>query len=445
LGVLGLLAWAEFALRIVWPAAWLDPWRGAAYWVAAKLAVQGKAELLYADQGRVFAEESARLGTRPDIFHVNVPTTVLPFVPLTPLPVDTAGTIWTLFSVVCTVAALLLLLRELRLPLPLALAISAVVPIFQPLRSDIFRGQAYTQLLLLVVAGSIWASRLEADNSAHAETKPPLSALLSGCAFALASVVKQIYGMAQLFAPLLRRQWTVAITTLGVYGAIAAATLLWLGVEPWVEGISNSLGWREKPETAVTAYQSLNNFLTHLFRFHPTLNPGPLADLPWLVGPLWWALAIAILALSAWPLLRYRSGSTNTARRLLPYTLATPVALLLSPVSEDYHYTQTLFPLIVLTALIWETSRDARSPRTLFFTWGPLLALLVLLALPWRFYNVPGTEGWRAFIYYPRFYGNLLLWVVLLILLVRVPQKEATEHSLPVASSSVETRGATAP
>ena len=79
--LLVVISWGWFIVSQVWPAARVEPWQRPAYWVGARLALEGKMELGYSDQ-EAFAQESVRLGAIPDILYPNFPTTVLPFMPL---------------------------------------------------------------------------------------------------------------------------------------------------------------------------------------------------------------------------------------------------------------------------------------------------------------------------------------------------------------------------
>jgi hypothetical protein len=480
--LLSVISWGQFTARVVWPAATQEPWKRPASWVAARLAVEGQADLIYADRA-VFAQESRRLGAIPDIFEANAPTTFLPYLPLASLPVNTARTIWVLFSVVCFVAAWALLLWALKLPLLAGLVLTALVPWFQPLRNNIYLGQAYTPVLLMVVAGSIMACRASGEGGARPAQAPAsranlLESMVAGLCYALVTVVRQFYGLAQLFPLLMRRQWAVLGAAVGFYGLAAASTLIWMAPNTWAASWSTSLrfslSWRERPETAVTAYQSLNGFLTHLLRYDATWNAEPVADAPWLVGPLWWALAAGMLALSAVVVRQYRLAPYHregaSAGRLLPYALATPLALLLSPISEDYHFTQTLFPLVVLGAMLWHMQvndrqtgtedgpslsrkreqtqqgpRASASRRTvrmfglLPVLWALLVMVVILMGVPWRFYNVPGTGGWNALLYYPRFYATLLLWAMMLLVAVCVTIKGKERETTPTTDRSPAT------
>jgi hypothetical protein len=206
-----------------------------------------------------------------------------------------------------------------------------------------------------------------------------------------------------------------------------------------VRAIGFAITWRDRPESAVTAYQTLNSWLTHLLRYDAAYNPGPVVDLPALVGWLWWAGAAVLLVVTV--VILYLSRSTTDGDPdglvpgLLPTALVVPLALILAPVAEDYHFVLALFPLLVVFRFMWDmyTCRYGDSgerQRTTFLVYtGLLLLSTVLLGAPWRF-NVPDVEGWKSLSYYPRLYGALLLWALVMALLIRGRRSSAlrTRH-----------------
>jgi hypothetical protein len=153
-----------------------------------------------------------------------------------------------------------------------------------------------------------------------------------------------------------------------------------------------------------------------LFHQHPDWNPSPIiADLPDLVAPLWWALALGILGLSLWALWPTRAAAQQTvAAQLLHPALAIPVALLLAPISVSYHFVLALFPILVAGAVL----RERRGHPALWVVLGAA-AFLVGADLP---YNTPNVFGADALLHYPRLYGTLLLWVLIVVLLRSQPQ-----------------------
>jgi len=403
--------------------------------VAARLVLEGRAELVYSNR-ESFRAESARLGAIPDIFEANAPTTVLAYFPVAPFSVNRARTLWIACSLLLFGLAWALLLWALRLPLLVALGLTALVPLFQPWRYDLYLGQAYAPAFFFTVLGGVLAA-------GFGRMSPRVRHILAGCAFAGLTVVREFYGLVQLFPLLIRKRWAILGSTLAIYGITVLTTFFWFSLDSWGTSLRLGITWRERPETAVTAYQSLGGFLTHLFRYDVTWNQGPVVDLPALVGPLWWLLSLAILAVTAWALWMPGRQPDNPAERLLPYAVGTPVALLLSPISEDYHFMLMLFPIVVVAAMLMDLTRQSRGrqgdsgTRSSGWIWGMWVAFMVgviLLGAPWNYYNVPGTEGWNAFLYYPRLAGNLLVWTLMLVLLRQVSGSRASYTHDPTAT-----------
>ncbi|MEO6349351.1 MAG: hypothetical protein ABIP53_01745 [Candidatus Limnocylindrales bacterium] len=77
------------------------------------------------------------------------------------------------------------------------------------------------------------------------------------------------------------------------------------------------------------------------------------------------------------------------------------------------------FPLIVAVALLTRASRA--DP----LSWLLLVASIALLAPPWPF-NRAGVEGWWTLLFYPRVYGALLLWALLVWISMRRDRAEAS-------------------
>jgi hypothetical protein len=437
---LSLVTWGQLIVQVFWPAAFQDGWRRTGIWVGARLAIEGHGAMLY--DAEAFSSASIRLGAVPDIFDPNSPATILPYLPIAGLEVDTARTLWICASLLFFIIAWVLLLRALRLPPLVAFALSVAVPLFQPWRANIRTGQDYAVVLLFIVAGALLSLKVASPTGHTPSSGQSRGSFAAGCALAFAMLMRQFYGTIHLLPALAHRQWKTVGAAAGVYGAALLVTLLWLGPNVWGTSLNLITTWRERPETAVNAYQSLNNFLTHLFRYHPQWNPGPILDAPWLVAPLWWLLAALLVAVSIYTIWRARTPGSGApaAQKLLPYALATPLALLISPISEDYHHTLAIFPLVVAAGVLvhlWsvkhaETAERQPGYKRTLIPWLVLILAAVLLGIPWRYYstggNLPEAEGWRAFFYYPRFYGNLLLWA----LIVTLPR---LHHTSPTSSA----------
>lgn len=396
--LVALVTWTDFALRSFLPALNSAHWAGSGYWVAARLAIEGRTAILYDDAA--FGQAAVALGTTSDIFGSNAPAMLLPILPLGLLSESTAHDVWLWL----TVGALLLgwawLVRALEVPLAPAIALTALLPLFQPLRHHLHWGQAYVFLLLLLVAAAAWSAR-----------RPMPARGPAALALGAAGVVKLFYGVALLLPPLVMRRWRVVAGALAVLGTAVAATMLLWGMDPWLQWLGEAVAWRARPETAVTAYQSLNGLLMQLLASDARWNPVPAIDARWLVAPIWFGACVALAAVTALLIRRTDPAERGThAQALTPFVLmlsfalTVPVAVLASPIAEDYHFVLMLLPLLVAARGVG----PLRSP----LPWAVLALAAVLLGGPWPF-NVAEVEGWRALLHYPRLYGALLLWALL--------------------------------
>lgn len=429
------LTWGDFVVRDLAPALQAPHWPNPGYWIAGRLALEGHADRIYADRATI-AREAARLGTVPDIFEANMPLTVLAFLPIAGLSETAARSIWDLGMVACYILACAMLLRALALPAVAALGVWALVPLFHPWRENISRGQTYPLLLALLTFG--WLGGLgglgaleKSPTSSERITGGTRADLLAGAAFGLLAIVKLYYG-ALLILPALFVRRRLMLASAGALFALATlATLGLWGADPWMRAIRFAVTWRDRPETAVTAYQTLNSWLRHLLRYDATWNRGPIANLPGLVAWLWWVAAGALFAGTILVLWRVRNDRPRTrAQMLLAPSIAVPLALVIAPIAEDYHFVLALFPLLIAAAVLWElretrlqseadTAGVSRWTAGLIACGAAWLVAALLLGGPWRF-NVPNVEGWSALLYYPRLYGALVLWAVLAGLLVIV-------------------------
>lgn len=428
-----ILTWSDFGVRVLLPAVQAPHWPNPAYWVAARLAVEGNANLIYADRD-VFFQQAARLGTVPDIFEANMPTTILVFLPLAVFSETTARTIWDVSMLLCYILACALLVRALAPNRTIEIGLWVLAPIFHPWRENISRGQAYPLLLLLLAVGPLLNFRRHEIQPESGSAREGRAEFAAGLAFGLFAVVKLYYAAILLLPALLWRRWRMLIVSVAFFAVAAVVTVVLWGSEQWVRAIGFAITWRDRPESAVTAYQTLNSWLTHLLRYNATYNPGPIADLPALVAWLWWAGAGVLVALTCWILYGHRAvkvrGPVNFTQELLPMALVVPLALVLAPVAEDYHFVLTLFSLLVVVRVLWDmyTSESAgNSVRTrlpIAAGVGAFFVSAVLLGAPWRF-NVPGVEGWRALLFYPRLYGALTLWALIMGLLIAARRSAA--------------------
>jgi hypothetical protein len=275
----------------------------------------------------------------------------------------------------------------------------AALPLFHPLRANIAAGQVYSFVLLALVIAAVLGARRHAGADMRA-----------GMALGFVVILKINYGLVMLLAPFLRQRWRV-IAAAGIVFAIAAV-LSMLIVDPglWAEWLASVLAWRSRPETTVTAYQTLHSLFGHLLRHEPTWNPSPVLYAPVLADLLWIAAGATLGLTSVAAIVRAGEPAGSRIRALLPLAMLVPVAIIVSPIAEDHHYLLTLFPLLVGGAIL-----AGERPRR-WAPWIAFAAALLLLGPAWPFNRQP-VEGWWALLFYPRVYGALALWVLLLSLI----------------------------
>jgi hypothetical protein len=419
-----LLTWGWLVWQVVIPTVQANVWPYSAYWIGPRLALEGRVHIFYADSS-VYLPEIERLNVTADLLEVNPPTTLLLFLPLGLLPIGEAFRVWTVISLTCFAAGWLALLRAVRLPLWLGLLLTAGVPLFVPLTENI-RGQAYHVLFALVALSVAYGENALASGAGAVEAGRR-GQVIGGVLLGLAAALKLYYGLLLAVPAIVKRQWSLLLSAGFVIGATALATVLAWGTDIWERAIYLSLTWRGRTETVHTAYQTTHSLLGRLFRYDAQWSPGPVANLPWLAESLWWLVTLCSLGATVLALWRSRDWETERPPgwSLLAPCVTAPLASALAPIGESYHYALCLFPIVVLTAILYEAwrsyalakGRRGLSWRVVAVSMGYVLAL-VLLGAPWQ-YNVARADGWANLMHYPRLYGALVLWLLMVVLLLR--------------------------
>ena len=332
-------------------------------------------------------------GRAGDIYNTNTPVTALLLAPLVGLAPARARVAWTLLNLCFLGLALAVTLRATRgdrLAGALGLGLLAL---YQPVAQQLYHGQAYA-LVLLGEAAILWAylARREA---------------LAGGVLGLLLIGKT----AGLLLPLLllaQRRWRALGALLLAVAAVGLGTLPWLGLAAWRVYAAELLRFRGRPEIAVTAYQDLPGLLAHLFRPDPRWNPTPLLDAPRLATALLLPLALALVAPTL--LATWRADPAARRGRALPFAAWMCLTVILSPVSEGYHFTLLLVPIAILLA-DWREVRPAPGRAAL------TLLGVGLLAAPLPYQDPRLAAGAWALCAYPRLYGALILWALALLAL----------------------------
>lgn len=402
-----LVAW--LLARVALPAATHLTYGFSAYYTAARLVREGQpAARLYDDAW--FRTQTVRLGLAgaEDIFYVNPPPAALLFWPLAGLTPRQARALWTALNLTCLALAWWGLLRLTRGgPLAGALGL-ALLAVYEPVRAELQLGQAYALLLLAAVA-LLWAYLAGRDD---------VAGVLLGLMLAVktAGILLPVLFVAQ-------RRWRALAWTAATGAGVAALSLPVLGLAAWRTYAGLLLRFGARPELAVTAYQDLPGLVAHLFRPDAAWNPAPLLAAPLVAAALAPLAALALVALTF--AATARPDPRDRHAQMLGFAAWLTLTLVLSPVSEEYHYTVLLAPLAVALAG-W---RDLRPG------W-PALALIVvgvaLVAAPLPYKSPVLAAGARALLAYPKLYGALALWAGTLVTLRRV----AATSTRPVAETA---------
>ena len=326
-----------------------------------------------------FEAQTARVTPGVTDINVNPPTTALLLLPVAGLDYTGARIAWTVFSAAVLAATVAFVLKETGLAGPWALGFVALTLLYQPLAADFAVANVYTVLLgLTVLAWHGWRTRNEP---------------LLGVALAAMLAIKLAGGLLWVLV-FAERRWRAAAWGAATAAAVAGLSLPWLGAAAWRADAAALLDAAERPERAVTAYQSVPGLFHHLFSSDPLWNPAPVAHAPLLAAAAPWLVLAALVGAGVAAARRCPLDDRVFAAFVVAGVVASPLAL-------DYTYTLLLLPAAV--ALAWV--RERRSPLAL----ATLVAAVVPIAadLPYRSPRL-AAGGW-ALLAYPKLAGALLL------------------------------------
>jgi hypothetical protein len=450
-----LAAGALAALLLLWrtvlPAMSARAYAFSAYYTAARLTLQGQAGAQLCGEWFFAQQRALGFGDRADFFCPNPPTTALLLLPVAWLPPYLARPAWVTLDVLMGLAVVAIAWRvvvtwpesgratskgrrttrdddgpsqrhetrdQRRTISPISyllspisyllspvsrldgaqwsvahfLALAAIVTaLFKPLHADWQTNQVYTLIALLY---ALWLY-------GYLTARDWLcGAALAG--LALAKLSGWPLWLLMLFALRWRAlAWAVG---LGIAGLLLSLPLF--GLDFWRLYLLEQLGAiPSEPSSAVPANQTLISLLRQCLVYDPRWSPAPLLDAPRLAGALWWALALALLG-----------ATLRAARYRAPIVAALAILCLvvpLQPAGEEYHYTPLLLVLLILLS---RSSDEGRGSPGSAARAAALGLTLLLFALPAYFVDTAAFAGWpRALAAYPRMYGALLLWGVLIV------------------------------
>jgi hypothetical protein len=268
----------------------------------------------------------------------------------------------------------------------MAVAASAAVLVSDPLAENLSRGQVY---LLLMPAVAAVLLTIATGRSAGA-------AGLAICA------VTKLWGGAVWITLIAARAWRLLATAVLLTVTVLTTSLWTAGLDTWRHYLGVVVPeWLTTPRMTVTAYQTIPSMFAHLLRPDPQWNPEPLANLPALAVVLSILGGASMLGITVW-------RATTTEQRLGAVAASIVLAVLYSPLAEQYHY------LLIVPSVVVAIERCLQQPshRTALLTLMPALCLLVF-PLPYK--STEFAEFAGGVFAYPRVVGALMVWSLLVI------------------------------
>jgi hypothetical protein len=411
--VVAMIAFLTFLWRVVLPAAQHNTFAFSVYYTSARLALQGEADSRLCEEW--FFEQQRALGLQADTFcGAGLPTMALVMAPLAWLRPEAARIIWVTLDL-AIIAAICMIARRVstyidlpRLPdvifFPLAIL---TIALYQPLAAELRAGQIYIFQALFY---SLWLYGFVAKRD-----------WLCSVSLACLALVKLAALPLWLFMAFHGR-WRALVLAIAIILAVILATFPMFGAELWQVNMQRLIELPSRGNSsAVTAYQTVLSLFKQLFTFDATWSPRPLADVPILVN-----IVVPIIGVTL------AAATLFISRRRDPATGAMAMLCLLvpfQPTGEQYHYTFLFVVILVLLPLLnWR-----RVDRV---TWTMFVAALVLFALPSYFLDSNRFTGFPiALIAYPRMYGALVLWALLLFKLPPKPKPRPAQTQPTTATA----------
>lgn len=392
------LRFALFLGHVVAPGRGITP-GFVSYYTAARLVRDGAQVSRFYDDDWFAARTAMYERTVTDVFYHNPPTVALLLLPVAGFDHGTARRVLTAVSLLALAAALYLLLDGLAPRGPFALALVAVVLIFQPIFANFSFGQVYALLLALLAVA--WHG--------YRRRQPAVLGVALG-----AMIVFKVAGALLPLLLLAQRRWRALAWAVASVLAVGLSSLPWLGVDAWraYAGRLRDLGSR--PELSVTAYQTQLGFIRHLLAFDPDWNPNPVFDAPAVAGAAVWLGFLGVVGVATYLAVgsaralaslgggeSARSGDYSSTDDSV-FGAFVVMSVFLSPLALDYHYVLLVVPFAIVAARSVERDSGWRAAIL------ALAVALVALDLPYR--SPPLADGAWALLAYPKLYGAWLLW-----------------------------------
>lgn len=336
--------------------------------------------------------------------------------PFTWLPYHAALVVWDGANLLMLVGAIFAFLHAARLtPSLLQLVLLTCAAVFvSPLRFELYYAQADIFMLFFICL-ALWARLSE---------RPTLAGLL--LAVACASEPALLIGILFL---VWKRELRFAAVALISSLVLIFTPFLWLGGT----ALRNLLLiWQFYANTYVVTFtnDAPKGVLARLLTSN--VYVAPLANAPQLVTPLW--LLVVVLVLLVASLLISRRPLSNDGQSLLEVGLAVAALLLVSPWSENNHFTLLIVSFLAVYVYLWQLGRLSSTTRLVSAGFIGALLLFIVLGDPIQYALVARMQAHPATsqVYVPlaaTYLYSLLAIAVVIIYARRLNQPPITPAS----------------
>ena len=357
----------------------------ASYYTSAKLLSEGEDVSQFYDNDWFSSKVKNFVPEVYDVYRFNFPTMTLLLLPLSNFSYSSAKIIWTIFNLLTLFFAIGYLIREVNFTKIWLSLILILIFSFQPLYANFLCGQAYVLIFCLLVLA--WYAYKNDKN------------LLLGFVIGLIFIFKSISFIIFIFF-LIQKKWKSLLGAVLTSLSIAVLTLPWIGIDAWYAYAENFFNDFTHPSLSVTAYQTIHSFFQHFTIFNHQWNPTPIINLP-ILGKILSTLSIFIV-------LVYSSLKAHQSEKSdLAFGAFVVAGLIISPVSIDYHYTIIILPIFILLKQVLKNQSRIVLAALILFTG------LIAAYIPYTSLKV--TTGWLALFAYPKLYGAVGLWGLLML------------------------------
>lgn len=357
------------------------------YYTAAKvLATSDSLARLYDDVW--FTNQVKQFGINETTFvmYVNLPTVAFIMLPLQSLDPFTAKLFWNSFTLLMLLPAFVLAKQYFKVPKNSQLSplLFGLLACTLPFLRSLQRGQVYVLMLVLVLLMMIGYQQQMAWL-----TGIPLAALL----------LLKYFGWMFLILFLVERKWKeIGITLLSVAIGIGF-TFTIFGVNTYSAHFHQLSAAITNNDFAFTGLPSVQAFFGALFVEHPTWNPSPVANLPWLAQ----ALTAAELGITLYLFWRRARLPLSPDVRICAILL---LSVIFTPLAADHHYILLVPPAFLLM-------QSLLSQHGFGYTIITLILLYILLGW-YPNLQIRNFEGWAKIVCFPRLYAGVAVWGLIL-------------------------------